>query len=342
MGRRENAVAASTRQLEALALWLRAQRRRAGITYAVMAQRINHEFTASILSRAASGNGIPTRQVVEAYARACDAEPADARRLWKAARYAEQAQRRQGAEDFHDLADKLGQALSHPKLIETEGQLRRAMVQLRARDGQPSLAELQQRAGLDCEGRHRLPKSSLGAVLRGVAVPTRQHVVAFAETMGVSRRKVEEWERAWDRVVGEPGALPLSPRPSQRPAPHPAHPAWSPPPILLRNPATQPDAADVMRFYAMALGTLPEDYMALPDNTHLLIPTARFAYLKTGPQPPLPPIGLTGSGLPIRAPRRYPRTPAAMQRPWTGAPAAAGVARNDPRPRPGASTGRHR
>ncbi|MFH7594388.1 hypothetical protein WDV06_04685 [Streptomyces racemochromogenes] len=46
------------------------------------------------------------------------------------------------------------------------------MAHLRERDGQPSLAELQRRAGKTHDGRHRLPKSSLGAVLRGDAVPT--------------------------------------------------------------------------------------------------------------------------------------------------------------------------
>ncbi|GHD75456.1 hypothetical protein GCM10010336_51290 [Streptomyces goshikiensis] len=55
MGRRENAVAASTRQMEALALWLRAQSQREALTYAAMAQRINYGFTASMLSRAAGG-----------------------------------------------------------------------------------------------------------------------------------------------------------------------------------------------------------------------------------------------------------------------------------------------
>ncbi|MGW2987546.1 helix-turn-helix domain-containing protein [Streptomyces goshikiensis] len=92
MGRRENAVAASTRQMEALALWLRAQRQREALTYAAMAQRINYGFTASMLSRAAGGKTVPTRQLVEAFARGCQADPVEARRLWKAARAAEHPQ----------------------------------------------------------------------------------------------------------------------------------------------------------------------------------------------------------------------------------------------------------
>ncbi|MGI5451328.1 helix-turn-helix domain-containing protein [Streptomyces sp. CA-243310] len=212
MGRRENAVAADTRQMEALALWLRAQRRRAALTYAAMAQHINYDFTASMLSRAAGGKTVPTWQVVEAFARACQGDAAEGRRLWKAARAAEHTRRRRAGE-FEDLADKVVQVYSHPKVIETVGELRRAMVHLRARDGQPSLAQLQQRAGQNQDGRHRLPKSSLGAVLRGDAVPTRGHVVAFAHALGMSRRKTEEWGKAWDRIIGEAGAeAPALPR----------------------------------------------------------------------------------------------------------------------------------
>ncbi|OKJ52727.1 helix-turn-helix domain-containing protein [Streptomyces sp. CB02261] len=309
MGRGENAVAAGTRQLEALALWLRAQRDREGITYAVMVRRINHEYTASVFSRAASGQSVPTRQVVEAYARACNAEPAEARRLWKAARY---AQRRQGDDEFQDLADKLGRALSHPKVIETEGQLRRAMVQLRARDGQPSLAELQKRAGLTPDGRPRLPKSSLGAVLRGDAVPTRHHIIAFAEAMGLSRRKVEDWGKAWDRVVGGSGphapVLPRQPsRPPARsdlpgavgPGGRPAAPTRPPWPI---DTFVQPHAAGLMNFYTLAM---TEDIMALQISPPSLHPANNRRKYARGPQPPLPPAGHTGSGLPIRDPRRY-------------------------------------
>ncbi|MFJ9029981.1 hypothetical protein ACIRQP_15925 [Streptomyces sp. NPDC102274] len=47
MGRHENAVAATTRQSEVLAQWLRTQRWRLGITYAAMASKVDYEFTAA-------------------------------------------------------------------------------------------------------------------------------------------------------------------------------------------------------------------------------------------------------------------------------------------------------
>ncbi|MGW7317392.1 helix-turn-helix domain-containing protein [Streptomyces sp. NPDC054865] len=309
MGRRENAVTADTRQLEALALWLRAQRRRAALTYAAMSQRINYDFTASMLSRAASGKTVPTWQVVEAFARACDVDSTEGRRLWKAARAAKEHTRRRRAAEFEDLADKVYQANAHPKVVETVGELRRAMVHLRARDGQPSLAELQRRAGRVSDGgKHRLPKSSIGAVLRGDAVPTRGHVVAFTRALGMSRRKVVEWGRAWDRIVGEAGAEIPASLPRQRTDRHrgigsdlPG--TAGPAPKGRTHPRTRNQAGtDFISFYVVA--TTESDvvhvYHGNPER-----PWSRLPRFMRGPLPPLPPAGRTGSGLPIRAPRRY-------------------------------------
>lgn len=319
MGRRENAVVANTRQMEALALWLRAQRRRAALTYAAMAQSINYDFTASVLSRAAGGKSVPTLPVVEAFVRACQADAAEGRRLWKAARAAEHNRRRTG--DFQDLAATIDQVFSHPKLIEDVRGLRRAMVHLRTLDGQPSLAELQRRARRTPDGKHRLPKSSLGAVLRGAAVPTRGHVVAFAEALGMSRRKVAEWGNAWDRVVGEVGsAPPIVPRPRTS-APYTG--TGASPPSTIRSgarrhahrrtrrhePPAQVDPTAPPNFYDM---TMKEEISIMPmyrKHPRQLL-SLRFRLLR-GPQPPLPPAGHTGSGLPIRAPRRYTPPPVA-------------------------------
>lgn len=138
-----------------------------------MAKLIGYRFTATMLSRGASGK-VPSRKLVEAYAQACDADPADAIRLWKAARRSEEELRRreETTTEFQDLATSVRSALTHPELIETFGQLRRAMIQVRAREGQPSLGYLQSEAGRTADGKHfRLPKSSLSAVLRGKRSP---------------------------------------------------------------------------------------------------------------------------------------------------------------------------
>ncbi|MFD9575875.1 hypothetical protein ACFWBI_39500 [Streptomyces sp. NPDC059982] len=80
------------------------------------------------------------------------------------------------------------------------------MVHLRARDGRPPLAEPQRRAGEDPDGRDRLPKSSLGAVLRGEPVPTRDHVVATRRPWGCRAEQLPALPRP--RTARPPGAAP--------------------------------------------------------------------------------------------------------------------------------------
>lgn len=58
-----------------------------------------------------------------------------------------------------------------------------------------------------------------------------------------------------------------------------------------------------MTFYAMAM---TEENMSFEiSNPMANHPAARLTYLARGPRPPLPPVGITGSGLPIPMPRRY-------------------------------------
>ncbi|MBT2393936.1 XRE family transcriptional regulator [Streptomyces sp. ISL-1] len=319
MGRRENAVAAGTRQLEALALWLRAQRQRKGISYATMAKTIDYRFTASVLSRAANGHTVPSWRLVEAYTRACDAEAgtAEALRLWKAARWAEENRRRRGGtpQDFQDLAATVDSALTHPQLIESFGQLRRAMIQLRAKEGQPSLSALQHKAGRTPNGRHhRLPKSSLSAILRGEALPSREHVTAFMETMGQSRRKVQRWEMAWDRIA-EKGTAPPPTRTSRRhlmpdETTPPAHTARTPAAVVIRiqeAPTTAHSTPDTPAAgnATLKLAVTPGDFDYLRMHGPQTRKRARLTRAWLRPQPPLPPAGYTRAGLPIRNPRRY-------------------------------------
>ncbi|MFC5174958.1 helix-turn-helix domain-containing protein [Streptomyces mutomycini] len=291
MGRRENAVAAGTRDAEALALWLRAQRERRGVTYEAMAKLIGYQFTASMLSRGASGK-IPSRKLVEAYAKACDADRAEAVRLWKAARRSEEESRLhdETVAEFQDLATSVRSALTHPEVIETFGQLRRAMIHVRAEEGQPSLGVLQAKAGRTADGRcFRLPKSSLSAVLRGGAVPSRSHVTAFMEALDASPGKVREWERAWDRIAEfharrSPAAAKIrvagapAVRPPQRP-------------VLLMTTAVDGVDFEYLRDQVVS------DY-AHSDAT---------PRIGGGPRRSLPPAGHTRSGLPIRTPSRYER-----------------------------------
>ncbi|WP_411145478.1 helix-turn-helix domain-containing protein [Streptomyces sp. x-80] len=304
MGRRENAVAADTRQSEALALWLRSQRERQGVTYAAMAKLTDYRFTASVLSRGASGRKVPTRRLVLAYAKACDADTGEAVRLWKAARRAEEERRRAGADpEFRDLASSLRSVMTHPELIDSFGKLHEAMVELRAREGQPSLGDLQSAAGLTPAGRHRLPKSSLSVILRGEAVPSRAHLTAFMEALKVSPRRIRLWEGAWDRITESPTrkrSLAVEIK------------VLEDPPVRKSGDGHAPTA----------ISTEDLDFLREQVQFDPIGPFAPGA--QKGPQFAYPPAGSTRSGLPIRRPRRYegayqrpPYEPLFITRTWT-------------------------
>ncbi|MCL7382588.1 helix-turn-helix transcriptional regulator [Streptomyces sp. 35G-GA-8] len=186
-----------------LALWLRTQRERRAVTYAKMAELTGHRFSPATLSRGASGRKA-SREVVLAYAEACGADTDEALRRWKAAQRAE-AQRRRRARastEFGDLATSVRSVMTHPKLIDHFGKLLDAMVELRAREGQPSLRDLQSAAGKTPDGRHhRLPKSSLSVILRGEQPPSRSHLTAFLEALSVPAARIRLSEKAWDRIT---------------------------------------------------------------------------------------------------------------------------------------------
>ncbi|MFE2729455.1 XRE family transcriptional regulator, partial [Kitasatospora sp. NPDC059327] len=65
------------------------------MSYAALATKTTDKISASILSRAASGT-VPTWNVTEQFTRACGADIATARRLWRAARWAQQDLERKG------------------------------------------------------------------------------------------------------------------------------------------------------------------------------------------------------------------------------------------------------
>ncbi|MFE7113244.1 helix-turn-helix domain-containing protein [Streptomyces sp. NPDC057575] len=289
MGRRESAVAAGTRQSEALALWLRAQRERRGVTYAAMAKLTDHQFTASALSRGAGGK-VPSRRLVLAYAKACDADTREAIRLWKAARRAEEDRRRAGiSPEFRDLAVSLRSVMTHPDLIDSFAKLHDVMVEMRAREGQPSLSDLQAAAGQTPDGRrHRLPKSSLSVILRGEAVPSRAHLTAFMEALRVSPNNVRRWQQVWDRLADSTSRRPsvsLTIKVVDAPPAEEPHGRPAPPGISTAD-------LDFLRGQVLLETVLPAGPGVLQ-----------------GPQPPCPPAGTTRSGLPIRTPRRYTPTP---------------------------------
>ncbi|MFF1908280.1 helix-turn-helix domain-containing protein [Kitasatospora sp. NPDC058218] len=186
MGRAERPVTPHTKDLEELALWLRSQRQRAGLTYAKLSAETG--MTVSRLSRAANGDAVPSLEVVEAYAKGCGAALKDlrmARRLWRRARLSALP------------SSPAEQHFVHISMVGSWAELWAAMVHLRRRSGQPSLRELQSRGGKHGE----LARSTLSLVLRGQARPSLEFLHRFVRACGVtSVAVIEEWQQAWARA----------------------------------------------------------------------------------------------------------------------------------------------
>ncbi|MFE4356075.1 helix-turn-helix transcriptional regulator [Kitasatospora sp. NPDC056800] len=191
MGRPERPVTARIKELEALAAYLRVLRRGSGHTYAQLGRITG--MTSTRLSRAASGDSVPTLKVVEAYASGCGAtkrQLTSVRRLWREAR-------KSGSRPLTERP-------THITMINTPRDLWHAMVHLRLKVGRPSLRELEQRAG----GLGQLPRSTLSRVLRGWARPSREFLENFVRACEVPPSEIKHWLEAWDRVnrINTPGS----------------------------------------------------------------------------------------------------------------------------------------
>lgn len=192
MGRPEKPIASCDKDLEALARWLRGHRARAGLSYGQLAERTQHLHLPSgvcgrcspdTLARAASGVDVPKRRVVLAYAGGCDANLAEAERLWKRARYRQS--RTQNPEE----------PAPHISLVRDFAELRAALLDLYRKDGSRPYQELQEVSG------GALAHATVGRVIGGqTGRPTRQFVIAFAETCGVRGVALNEWGQAWERA----------------------------------------------------------------------------------------------------------------------------------------------
>ncbi|MFJ5595711.1 helix-turn-helix domain-containing protein [Streptomyces noursei] len=179
MGRRENPIAPCDRELEKLVRCLRDHRGRAGLNYRQLAARSG--CSASTLIRAASGEQVPKLKTVRAYAVACGADPGEAERLWKRARY--RAVR--GCEE----------PVPHPRYVRNFAELHAALADLYQKDGARPYRELE--AASDGVLAH----ATVGRFLRQEGGrPTRQFVRAFALTCGAKGMALREWEQAWDRA----------------------------------------------------------------------------------------------------------------------------------------------
>ncbi|GAA2591242.1 hypothetical protein GCM10009863_00240 [Streptomyces axinellae] len=199
MGRSEKPISTSNAALAELAQWLRRQRAARGLTYARLAARTGRHATT--LQRAASAASVPTAEIVEAYARGCDASVEVALRLRLRAR---QEQLRTAEEDRRAPA---------PEAVTDAPGLAVALRVLHQQAGGPSMREMERRAG----GFGRLPHSTVHRILTGQTAPRdAQQFAAFLTACEVPAGARLPWVDAWHRVHGN-APPPEAPAPAEEP-----------------------------------------------------------------------------------------------------------------------------
>lgn len=185
MCRPEKPISTGNKALRELQEWLREQRARAGQSYRTLAVRAGCHATT--LQRAASSDVVPRLQPVLNYARACDASPEDARRLWKAARYEETRSGRSGR----------SQRAPRPEFIRDVADLSAALQDLYEKDGSPPLRTMEQRAGRYSV----LPRSTAYRIINRQAVPhSLDQFRAYLRACEVPEEEWSAWETAWTRA----------------------------------------------------------------------------------------------------------------------------------------------
>ncbi|MGW4576613.1 helix-turn-helix domain-containing protein [Streptomyces tendae] len=185
MCRPERPLTTANKALRELQEWLRDQRTRTSQGYRTLAARVGCHATT--LQRAASGETVPKLQTVLNYARACDASPEEARRLWRNARYEHTRQTRPGR----------GRPVPRPEYVYDFADLSTAVQDLYEKAGSPPLRTMEQRAG----GFGHLPRSTAHRIVTKQAMPhSIQQFQAYLRACEVPEADWPDWEAAWARA----------------------------------------------------------------------------------------------------------------------------------------------
>ncbi|WP_363325593.1 helix-turn-helix transcriptional regulator [uncultured Streptomyces sp.] len=187
MGRSEKEIDTASAALRDLAQWLRNQRARAGLTYRELADRAG--MHATTLQRVASGNSVPRLVAVLAYARGCDASPAEARRLWQVAR-------RQHVRSAAG-AGRDRRPVPPARLVRDFADLSAALQWMYEEACAPPLRIMEQRAGQF----GALPRSSAHRIVTRQTVPhSLEQFLAFLRACEIPVSRWKDWEEAWSRA----------------------------------------------------------------------------------------------------------------------------------------------
>ncbi|WP_329240624.1 helix-turn-helix domain-containing protein [Streptomyces sp. NBC_01478] len=208
MGRQEKPISSTVPAVVVLAEYLRGQRRQAGLTYSQLAGFSTHDKTT--LSRAASGRTTPGEGVVLDFVRVCaaaqghspDEALAEARRLWRVARYeerrADSGTRRPQAPAVEVIADR--------------AEMSAALCELYEKAGAPSFQRMEELAG----GYGKLPHSTAHRIVRRGRVPCSvRQLTGFLDACGVAGVEQRPWIDAWHKVRQDSTAVaPQLPHPT--------------------------------------------------------------------------------------------------------------------------------
>ncbi|MFJ9544488.1 helix-turn-helix domain-containing protein [Streptomyces sp. NPDC101225] len=194
MGRQEKPISGAVPAVVVLAEFLREQRRQAGgLAYSQLAEFSTYDKTT--LSRAASGRTTPGEDIVLDFVRACaaaqghspDEALAQARRLWREARYEE---RRAADGSQRPPAPEV-------ELIADRAEMSAALRELYEKAGAPSFQRMEELAG----GYGRLPHSTAHRIVRRGRLPgSVRQLTGFLDACGVAGAEQRPWIDAWDKA----------------------------------------------------------------------------------------------------------------------------------------------
>ena len=185
-GRPEQPLDTGTGALRELADDLR--RLRSDRTYRELAAQTG--LSIATLRTAASGQHLPTWKVTRDFTTACSGDEDTSRKLWEDACV---AAGRPIPDDYHLPA---GPPVPVRKEVTNAAQLVDMMRRLRRWAGNPSLAELNNRA----DGYHLLPPSTVSDMLRSQRLPRLELVLAFVRACGLDDDQVAAWKTAWTEL----------------------------------------------------------------------------------------------------------------------------------------------
>ncbi|MEU5314400.1 hypothetical protein [Streptomyces sp. NPDC021562] len=206
MGRQEKPINSAVPAVVVLAEFLREQRRQAGEpAYSRLAGFSSYDKTT--LSRAASGRTTPGEDTVLDFVRACaavqghnpDEALAEARRLWRVARYEER---------------KAASGARRPKappveVITDRAEMSAALCELYEQAGAPSFQRMEVLAG----GYGRLPHSTAHRIVRQGRLPgSVRQLTGFLDACGVKGAEQQPWIDNWHKILQDStAATPRSP-----------------------------------------------------------------------------------------------------------------------------------